>query len=90
MPSIRPISDLCNSSNEISEFCRSTREPVFITKNGVGDMVVVNIDVYEKLEAQIELYAELGEAETEAASGAKGVDFSEFAKKLRKNVHGKI
>ncbi len=65
MPNIRPISDLRNNSNEISEFCRNTREPVFITKNGVGDMVVMNIEDYEKQQAQLELYAKLAEAEAE-------------------------
>ena len=90
MPVIRPISDLRNSSNEISEFCRSTREPVFITKNGVGDMVVLSIELYERQQAQIELYAKLSEAETEIASGAEGIDFFEFAKKLRADVHGAI
>ena len=41
MPSIRPISDLRNNANEISDFCRQTREPVYITRNGSGDMVVM-------------------------------------------------
>ena len=90
MPAIRPISDLRNNSNEISEFCRSTREPVFITKNGVGDMVVLSIELYERQQAQIELYAKLAEAEAEIASGAEGVDFIEFAKKLRAGVHGAV
>ena len=39
MPSIRPISDLRNSANDISDFCRQSREPVYITRNGTGDMV---------------------------------------------------
>jgi prevent-host-death family protein len=86
MPSIRPISDLRNNSNEISEFCRATREPVFITKNGVGDMVVLSVEMYERQLAQLELYAKLAEAEQEIASGAKGVDFFEFAKRLRNDV----
>jgi len=90
MPAIRPISDLRNNSNEISEFCRSSREPVFITKNGVGDMVVMSLEMYERQQAQIELYARLAEAEAEIASGAEGADFFEFAKNLRKNVHGTI
>jgi prevent-host-death family protein len=90
MPNIRPISDLRNNSNEISEFCKETREPVFITKNGVGDMVVISMEVYERQQAQLELYAKLAEAEAEAASGAPGADFFEFAKKLRADVHGKI
>ncbi len=45
MPNIRPISDLRNSANEISDFCRSTGEPVFITRNGTGDMVVLSINM---------------------------------------------
>jgi prevent-host-death family protein len=90
MPTIRPITDLRNNSNEISEFCRASREPVFITKNGVGDMVVLSIEMYESQQAQLELYAKLAEAEAEIASGAEGVDFFEFARKLRADLHGKI
>ena len=41
MPTIRPISDLRNNANEISDFCRQTHEPVYITRNGSGDMVVL-------------------------------------------------
>ena len=67
MPNIRPISDLRNKSNEISEYCRSSREPVFITKNGVGDMVILSLEIYERQQAQLELYAKLAEAEAEIA-----------------------
>lgn len=90
MPSIRPISDLRNSSNEISEFCRSSREPVFITKNGVGDMVVMSVETYERQQAQLLLYAKLAEAEAELANGDEGEDFLTLAKKMRANVHGSI
>jgi len=90
MPNIRPISDLRNNSNEISEFCRSAREPVFITKNGVGDMVVMSIDMYEQQQSQLDLYGKLAESEAEASAGADGVDFFEFTKKMRNNVNGKI
>ena len=88
VPAIRPISDLRNNSNEISEFCRSSREPVFITKNGVGDMVVLSIEMYERQQAQLELYAKLAEAEM--ASSSESVDFFKFAEKLRVDVHGTI
>ena len=90
MPNIRPISDLRNKANEISEFCHREGEPVFITKNGVGDMVVISIEVYERQQALIELYSKLSEAEAEIANGATGEDFFEVVKKLRSNVHGKI
>jgi prevent-host-death family protein len=90
MPNIRPISDLRNNANEISEFCRNAREPVFITKNGVGDMVVMSMEVYERQQAQIDLYAKLSETEAAIANGEPGEDFVAVAKQLRENVHGKI
>jgi len=90
MPAIRPISDLRNNSNEISEFCRVSREPVFITKNGVGDMVVLSIELYERQQAQLDLYAKLADAEAEIASGASGVDIIEFTRKLRSEIHGRL
>lgn len=56
MPSIRPISDLRSNANEISDFCRQTREPVYITRNGTGDMVVISMEEYERQQALIDLY----------------------------------
>ena len=90
MPSIRPISDLRNSANEISDFCRQTREPVYITRNGTGDMVVMNIEEYERNQALIDLYGKLAVAEQEIAADAEGEDFLSVAKRLRENLHGKI
>ena len=90
MVSIRRVSDLRNKSNEISEFCRRTREPVFITRNGTGDMVIMSLETYERREAKLELYAKLTEAATEAAKGERGVDFSGFAAAMRKKVHGNV
>jgi len=90
MPTIRPISDLRNNSNEISEFCRTSLEPVFITKNGVGDMVVLSIEMYERQQAQLDLYAKLAESEAEISSGSQGVDFFEFARRLRADTHGRV
>ena len=57
MPTIRPSADLRNSYNEISEFCHTYSEPVFITKNGKGDLAVMSIDMYERLCGKAELYA---------------------------------
>ena len=90
MPTIRPISDLRNNSNEISEFCRTSREPVFITKNGVGDMVVLSIDMFERQQAQLDLYARLAEAESEIVSSAEGADLFEFVRKLRTDVNARV
>lgn len=90
MPTIRPISDLRNNANDISEFCHINKEPVFITKNGIGDMVVMGIEVYEKLQAQLELYAKLGEAELDIANGDQGEDFLDVAQRLRGKIHGAL
>ena len=90
MPKIRPISDLRNKANEISEICHSENEPVFITKNGIGDLAVMSIESYERQQALLELYSKLFEAEVEIKSCVKGEDFFEVAKQLRNSVHGRI
>ena len=90
MPSIRPISDLRNSANEISDFCRQTREPVYITRNGTGDMVVISIEEYERQQALIDLYGKLAIAEQEISSGVEGEDFLTFAKRMRGSLHGNV
>lgn len=61
MPTIRPSADLRNSYNEISQFCHEYSEPVFITKNGKGDLAVLSIEAYEKLCGKFELYSLLNE-----------------------------
>jgi len=57
MPLIRPSADLRNNYNEISELCHEYSEPVFITKNGTGDLVVMSIETYELLSGKLELYS---------------------------------
>ncbi len=89
MPKIRPISDLRNKANEISEICHSENEPVFITKNGIGDLAVMSIESYERQQALLELYSKLFEAEVEIKNDVKGEDFFEVAKQLRNSVHGR-
>ncbi|MDO5378080.1 MAG: type II toxin-antitoxin system prevent-host-death family antitoxin [Clostridia bacterium] len=59
MPTIRSSADLRNSYNDISNFCHTYGEPVFITKNGKGDLAVMSIEVYEQLMGRFELYGKL-------------------------------
>lgn len=59
MPVIRPSSDLRNNYNEISNICHQTKRPVYITKNGAGDLAVMSIELYELLTDRFELYKEL-------------------------------
>lgn len=61
MPSIRSSTDLRNNYNDISAFCHESREPVFITKNGQGDLAVMSIETYEALSGKLELYHLLDE-----------------------------
>ena len=82
MPQIRPIKDLRNTT-EISELCHSLKEPIFITKNGYGDMVVMSMETYEKSIAKLKLYQKLAEAEAQIKDGAELLDGEEVFKKLR-------
>lgn len=66
MPQIRPVSDLRNKFADISRIVRETSEPVFLTKNGYGDMVVMSFQAYEKLQFESEIYFKLKEAELQA------------------------
>ncbi len=61
MPTIRPSADLRNNYTEISDFCHKYPEPVFITKNGLGDLAVMSIETYELLAGKMELYSLLDE-----------------------------
>lgn len=68
MPQIIPIRDLKNTS-EISDLCHSNEEPVFITKNGYGDMVIMSMETYEKTMFMNDVYKKLEDAENSVASG---------------------
>lgn len=69
MPLIRPSSDLRNKYNEVSEFCHKYAEPIFITKNGQGDLAVMSIETYERLVGKFELSKLLDEGLTDVKEG---------------------
>jgi prevent-host-death family protein len=83
MPVIKPISDLRNRANEIARLCHKEDRPVFITRNGQSDLVVMSQAHYDRLQAQLELYWKLDEAETQAAKGVKGIGHREMMRRLR-------
>jgi prevent-host-death family protein len=82
MPQIRPITDLRNT-NEISELCHTQEEPIFITKNGYGDLVVMSIEAYERQFALVEVYKKLTEAENEINQGTPLLDGENVFKRLK-------
>lgn len=86
MPLIRPISDLRNRALEISEICHAEGQPIFITRNGKGDMVVMSQAHYERLQSLVELYQKLGEAEVLDAEGEKGISHTDLMKKLKDKI----
>ena len=86
MPLIRPISDLRNRANEISEICHSADEPIFITKNGQGDLVVMSQAHYERINSLLELYQKLGEAEALDAAGEKGITHHALMQRMRQRI----
>ena len=68
MPHIIPIKELKNTS-EISEICHSANEPIFITKNGYGDLVLMSMAVYEQMAKKLELYQQLSISEQQIVEG---------------------
>lgn len=69
MPHIRSSADLRNNYNEISTFCHDFSEPVFITKNGKGDLAVMSIEAYESMTARFELYGALQDGLADVKAG---------------------
>lgn len=69
MPNIKSSADLRNNYNEISTICHKYGEPVFITKNGKGDLAVMSIEAYEKLQGRLNLYAQMLDGLDDIQSG---------------------
>jgi prevent-host-death family protein len=84
MPVIKPISDLRNRAKELSRLCHDSGEPIFITRNGEGDMVLMSLAAYERLEARLELYRMLDEAEVDVAAGDRGVSVAAVRRQLKR------
>ena len=83
MPQIRPITDLRNT-NDISELCHAKREPVFITKNGYGDLVIMSIETYEQIVENAGIDKAIAEAEAEYKNGGKLLDAKEALSSLKR------
>ena len=87
MPQIRPITDLRNTT-EISEICNSKKEPVFITKNGYGDLVIMSIATYEEMLDTAATDLAIAEAEAQYATTAKLHDARDALQSLRRKHFG--
>lgn len=86
MPVIRSSADLRNSYNEISSLCHEYPEPVFITKNGKGDLAVMSIETYEQMMGRFELYNKLKEGLNDIERG-RTRPFNEAMADIRSRRH---
>lgn len=84
MNSIRPVSDLRNNFADISK--TETKRPVFLTKNGFGDMVVMSMEAYENLQFESEVYFKLKEAEYEAEMTNRRFSQKKVLKNMREAI----
>lgn len=87
MPQIKPITELRNT-NEISELCHAKKEPIFITKNGYGDLVVMSIEAYEEMIETIKTDTAINEAEKEFERDGVLLDARDSLASLRKKHLG--
>jgi len=86
LPTIRPSADLRNNYNEISTFCNAYNEPVFITKNGKGDLAVLSIEAYERLCGKFELHRLLEEG-LDAERYGQTRSFKDAISDIRKEIN---
>lgn len=86
MPTIRPISDLRNNFAEITREAQESSQPIFLTKNGAGALVVMSMEAYEANLYESEVYAKLREAEVEAASGIPALSREQVMTSARARV----
>jgi PHD/YefM family antitoxin component YafN of YafNO toxin-antitoxin module len=89
MPTIKPIRDLRNTS-EISELAHKMQEPIFITKNGYSDLVVMSSELYERFAQINRIDQAIYEAETEVAEGAAPIPLNDAKARLDRKYYGKI
>jgi prevent-host-death family protein len=87
MPIIKPISDLRNNSNEISELAYNSNEPIFITKNGEKNLVVMSMSHYSKLQLKIELLGKLSAAQNQKAVGDKARTLKQVMADIRTTIN---
>lgn len=81
---IMPSTSLRNQYNDISEKCKKTGEPIYLTKNGEGDLVVMSIEAFEKKQALLELKEKLLDIELEQRNGAKYFSIEELDSTLKR------
>ena len=83
---IRPSAAIRQNYNEIADLCRKTAEPSFLTKNGEGDLVVMDIETYSRREKMLHLREELLDVEEDRMRGSKGYSVEEVTAMMRNAI----
>lgn len=83
---IRPSAAIRQNYNEIADMCRKTEEPIFLTKNGEGDLVVMDIETYNRREKMLKLRENLMAVEEDRMRGRKGHSVDEVASMMRSAI----
>jgi len=83
---IKPSTEIRKNYNSIAEICRATKTPVFLTRNGEGDMVIMDLDTYNRREEDLAAAARLLAAEKARQEGTRGYSIDEFETNMRKAV----
>ena len=84
---IKPSAAIRQNYNEIAELCRSSQEPVYLTKNGDGDLVVMDIETFTRREKMLKLREELLQVEEDRVRGAKDYELGEVVSMMREAAH---
>ena len=88
MPIIRPVSDLETNLSEITNAVHETAEPVFLTNNGYGDIVVMSMEAWEEMNFEKEIYQKLTDAQAESRSNPKRLSHDKVFSPLRQKIAG--
>ena len=89
MPIIKSISTLRHRTREIASLCHQNDEPVYLTTNGEGDLVVMSIDHYDRLKAKLDVFEKLADAHAQSSSGKKGITHKQMMTKLRQRLNAR-
>jgi PHD/YefM family antitoxin component YafN of YafNO toxin-antitoxin module len=85
-PIIKPSSELRKNYNNIANICRTEKVPIFLTRNGQGDTVLMDIETYSQREQELEYRERLLAAEQDRMAGIKGLSIDRFAKNMKKAI----
>ncbi|MDR1764965.1 MAG: type II toxin-antitoxin system Phd/YefM family antitoxin [Lachnospiraceae bacterium] len=87
---IKPSTAMRNDYTSISELCKAKHEPIFLTKNGEGDLVVMSIETYRLREEMLDLREKLLSAEANRLAGAKTYSLDEVSERLKEAIHATV